>query len=110
MGFSPIDHYQEYMTPNATIVKMKSVIFIDVGILTDRSIKEKEQEKFTTYRDLRTETDGLWRTSYKAIPKIIGALGGTINSLNSFLPQLNIQSLDFNQLSSGWGCTSPDNC
>jgi hypothetical protein len=55
--------------------KDKTCTLIDVAILADRNVEQKEAEKKLKYKSLCTEIQRMWNLKFTIIPVIIGATG-----------------------------------
>ena len=54
------DKHVAHNVPDITVVEKKWVWIIDVAILGDGRIEEKELEKISKYQDLKKEIERLW--------------------------------------------------
>lgn len=48
---------------------------IDIAILSDMNVREKEYKKLKKYQGMEEELEKMWRVKAKIIPLIIGAHG-----------------------------------
>ena len=64
-------------------------MLIDVAILGDRSVIEKEAEKILKYKDLTIEIQRMWKVKTRVIPVIIGATGTISKSFRKYI--INMQ-------------------
>ena len=60
-------------------------MLIDVAILGDRNVTEKEAEKILKYKDLTIEIQRMWNVKTKVIPVIIGATGTISKSFRKYV-------------------------
>ena len=59
--------------PDVTVIEKKQAWLIDVAILRDSRINQKEVEKITKYQDLKVEVERLWEKKATVVPVVIGA-------------------------------------
>jgi hypothetical protein len=73
--------------PDIIIENMKDKIFllIDVAILPERNIIQKEPEKKLKYKNLSIEIQRMWNMKCFVIPVIIGATGIVTKGLEKYL-------------------------
>jgi hypothetical protein len=50
-------------------------MLIDVAILEDRNVIQKEAEKILKYKDLTIQIQRMWNVKTRVIPVVIGATG-----------------------------------
>ncbi len=60
----------------------KTCNIIDIAILGDAGIVEKEKEKVEKYLDLRRWVARLWNVKAKVVPIVVGALGAVTPNLS----------------------------
>jgi hypothetical protein len=63
-------------------------MLIDVAILGDRNVIQKEAEKILKYKDLIIETQHMWNVKTKVTPVIIGSTGTISKSFRKYLSSL----------------------
>ena len=70
--------------PDIVVVNKKDrkCYIIDVAVLGDVRIAEKETEKIEKYDELKREVERLWKVKAKVIPIVLGALGTVTRSLS----------------------------
>ncbi|KAF7661452.1 hypothetical protein LDENG_00261530 [Lucifuga dentata] len=61
--------------------EQKRAVVIDVAILSDGNIREKEHEKREKYQGLKEELDRMWKVKSTVVPVVIGALGAVTPKL-----------------------------
>jgi len=66
----------------------RTYMLIDVTILGDRNVIEKEAEKILKYKDLTVEIQGMWNVKTKVIPVIIGATGTISKSFRKYVSNI----------------------
>ena len=88
------DHVIEARRPDMIIVekKGKKGQIIDLAVLYDTKVDEKEKEKIQKYQDMRRELKKLWNKNMKVIPIIVGALGTTPSKLPKRLKEIGINT------------------
>jgi len=67
------------------IIKKKTCTLIDVAILADRNVVQKEAEKKLKYKSLCIEIQGMRNLKCTIVPVIIGATGIVTRSLKKNL-------------------------
>jgi hypothetical protein len=60
-------------------------MLIDVAILGDRNVIQKEAEKILKYKDLTIEKQWMWNVKTRVIPVIIGATGTISKSFRKYV-------------------------
>jgi len=63
-------------------------MLIDVAILGDRNLVNKEAEKILKYKDLAIEIQSMWNVKIKLIPVIIGATGTISESFRKYVSNI----------------------
>ena len=63
-------------------------MLIDVAILGDRNVTEKEAEKILKYKDLTIEIQRMWNAKTKVIPVILGATGTISKSFRKYVSNI----------------------
>jgi hypothetical protein len=66
----------------------ETCILIDIAILADRNVIEKEAEKILKYKDLKIEIQRMWNVKAKVIPVIIGATGTISISFRKYVSDI----------------------
>ena len=80
------------------MVEKKQVWLINVAILGDHKIQQKEVEKITKYEDLKIELERLWEKKATVVPMVIGAQGAIPKDLGKHLKILGLDKVSPNQL------------
>ena len=70
----------------------KSCHIIDVAILEDRGVKEKEAEKVEKYQNLARELRRMWEEKIKVIPIVLDALGTVLLRLKGNLKDIGVDT------------------
>ena len=89
------DHTIEARMPDIVIIDKveKSAIIVDVVILGDKRISDKETEKIEKYQDIKREIQMLWSLrKVPVVPDIVGALGSVTHNFKKFMEQIGIES------------------
>jgi hypothetical protein len=60
-------------------------VLIDVAILGDMNVIQKEAEKILKYKDLTIEIQRMWYVKTRVIPVIIGATGTISKSFRKYV-------------------------
>jgi hypothetical protein len=63
----------------------RTCMLIDVAILGDRNVIQKEAEKILKYKYLKIEIQSMWNLKTREIPVIIGATGTISNSFRKYM-------------------------
>jgi hypothetical protein len=67
--------------------KDKPCLLIDVAILSDKNVIQKQAEKKLKYKNLSTEIQIMWNMKFFVVPVIIGATGIVSKSLQNICKQ-----------------------
>ena len=88
------DHHIEARRPDLVLAdkSKKSCHTIDVAILEDSGVKEKEAEKVKKYQNLARELRRIWEVKTKAVPIVLGALGTVLLRLKGNLKDIGIDT------------------
>ena len=71
--------------------KEREVVIIDVAILGDDRVKDKELEKLEKYQLLKDEIAKVWRMrKVIVVPVVIGALGAVSVNFNEYMRQIGV--------------------
>ena len=70
--------------PDIVVVnkKERKCYIIDVAVLGDVRIAEKETKKIEKYDEFKREVERLWKVKAKVMPIVLGALGTVTRSLS----------------------------
>ena len=68
----------------------KTCNVIDIAVLVDAGIVEKEKEKVEKYQDLRREVARLWNVKAKVVPIVAGAPGAVTPNLSKHLDAIGV--------------------
>ena len=68
----------------------KTCNIIDIAVLVDAGIVEKEKEKVEKYQDLRREVARLWNVKAKVVPIVAGAPGAVTSNLSKHLDAIGV--------------------
>ena len=62
--------------------------FIDMSVLSERNLANKEIEKLTKYKDLEIEVNKMWNMKTTIVPVIVGALGLIRKRMNDYMSKI----------------------
>ena len=80
-----VSNKDAYEKIDSRILIIIIIIIIDVAILADRNVVQKEPEKKLKYKSLCIEIQRMWNLKCRIIPVIIGATGIVTGSLRKNL-------------------------
>ena len=63
----------------------KKAQVVDLAVPEDHRIKISQQSEIENYQDLKRELKMLWNLKISVVPKVIGALGAILKSLEKHL-------------------------
>jgi hypothetical protein len=66
----------------------RTCMLIDVAILGDRNVINKEAEKILSYKDLTIEIQHMWNIKTRVMPVVIGASGTISKSFRKYLSSI----------------------
>ena len=92
------DKHLAHNIPDMTVVEKKQVRLIDVAILGDSRINQKEVEKITKYQDLKNKVERFWEKKATVVPLVIGALVAITRDLVKYLKALGLDKISPSQL------------
>ena len=92
------DKHMAHNIPDITVVEKKQVWLVDVAILGDSRIQQKEVKKITKYQDLKIEVERLWERKATVVPVVIGALEAIPRDLTKYLNTLVLDKITPSQL------------
>ena len=79
--------------PDIVIFNKMEKIIIDVAILGDKRIIEKEKEKTEKYQNLKRETERLRNLKkIDVIPVVLGALGSVTKNFEKYVDKIGIKT------------------
>ena len=81
------------MRPDIVFIdkKEREVVIIDVAILGDDRVKDKELEKLEKYQLLKDEIAKVWRMrKVIVVPVVIGALGAVSVNFKEYMRQIGV--------------------
>ena len=85
------DNVMEVRRPDITAIskKERKWIIINIAVLTDVRVEEKEREKVEKYQDLKREFESLSKLkTVEVVPVVIGALGSVIKEFDRWNEKL----------------------
>ena len=87
------DREIHYRRPDIVIQKKeaKETIIVDMSVLGDSNVLQKETEKYEKHQDLAREIKRIWKLRIKVVPVVVGALGSVSKKLAGHLEQLGIK-------------------
>ena len=88
------DRIIEARRPDMVFIKKRSkkVKIIDIAILDDRRVKEKETEKIDKYQMVRDEVRSLWKKDKVIVlPVVIGALGAVSQRFAGYIKNFGVE-------------------
>ena len=63
---------------------------IDIAVLVDAGIVEKEKETVEKYQDLRREVARFWNVKAKVVPIVVGALGAVTPNFSKHFDAIGV--------------------
>ena len=87
------DHQIQSRRPDIVVVERKTreCKIIDIAVLNDVRVRNKEQEKVEEHQNLRREITTLWRMKKTAvIPIVLGTLGMISKKLDMWIKKIGI--------------------
>ena len=64
---------------------------MDIAVLGDSNVLQKETEKYEKYQDLAREIKRIWKSRTKVVPVVLEALGSASKKLAGHLDQLGLK-------------------
>ncbi|XP_072174283.1 uncharacterized protein [Diadema setosum] len=86
------DNITQHRRPDIIVVEraLQMCTIIDVAVLGNSRVAEKEKEKIEKYQDLARQLHRLWNMKTKMIPIVVGALGTTPKQLRRHLDVVGV--------------------
>ena len=85
------DREIHYRRPDIVVQrKERETLIVNIAVLGDCNVVQKEIKKREKYQDLAREIGNLWKTRTKVVPEAVGALGSVSKQMKCQLEQFGI--------------------